>query len=60
MGALLILRLMNINISEQCSSPATHREFSPGWSYSKPLKVQAIILVEFPANLDIIFSSVAV
>ena len=55
MGALLILRSMNINISEQCSSPtfqATRTKFSPGWSYSRPLKVQAIILVEFPANLD--------
>ena len=46
---------MNINISEQCSSPAlqaTHAEFSPGWSCSRPVKVQAIIVImKFPANL---------
>ena len=49
------MRSMNINISEQCSSPAlqaTHAEFSPGWSY-RPVKVQAIIvLLKFPANPD--------
>jgi len=40
MGALLILRSMNINFSEQFSSPAfqaMRTEFSPGWSYSTPL-----------------------